>query len=111
MRYIYYVDGEKFITDSYDAILVSEISSPDENTPAYEVLETGQKLWCEKGWRWHRLTGPARICFNGRDEFWLNDKLYENIQEWLKEHPNPDLYFHNIGVFTETDKIIWYLQN
>ncbi len=111
MTYVYYIDGKKFTTDEYNVIPLFDVSSPDENTPAYENLETGQKLWCIKDGIWHRLSGPARTKSNGTYEFWLNDKYYETVKEWIKEHPNPDLYFHNIGVFTETDKILWFLQN
>jgi hypothetical protein len=70
-----------------------EISSPNENTPAYENLSNGYKLWCKRGWFWHRLTGPAFISDNGRKEFCLNDKPYENIHVWLEEHPNQDNAF------------------
>jgi hypothetical protein len=110
MRYIYYVDGEKFTTDSED-IPWKEISFPDEQTPAFENLLIGLKVWCERGWILHRLMGPVRIWSDGTKEFWLNDKGYANVKEWIKDHPNPDLYFYNIGVFTETDKVLWYLQN
>jgi hypothetical protein len=110
MRYIYYIDGQKFITNNHDEIPHYEFSSPNENTPAYENLKTGQKLWCLKGYRWHRLTGPALIHRTGCD-YWIEGEYYETVKEWLTDHPNPDLYFHNIGVFTETDKILWFLQN
>ena len=110
MSYIYYFDGKKHITKNVNEIPIYEISSPDDKTPAYENLTTGEKVWCLKGDFWHRLTGPARIYPNGRETFWLNDKLYENIHAWLKDHPNPDLYFDALGM-TETDKILWFLQN
>jgi hypothetical protein len=110
MRYIYYIDGEKFKTNSMNEKTQFKISSFDENTPAFEDLITGQKLWCNKGLILHRLTGPADI-FYSLNIFFLNGKRYETIKDWLKDHPEPDLYFHNIGVFTETDKVLWYLQN
>jgi hypothetical protein len=59
----------------------------------------------------HRLTGPARIWPDGFGEFYLNYNYYENVHDWLKDHPNPDLYFNAIGIKTETDKILWFLQN
>jgi hypothetical protein len=93
MNYIYYVDGKKYTTDNEDDIPWLDISSPDEEIPAYENLETGEKLWCKKGWQFHRLTGPARIWPDGSYSFRLNDKLYENIQDWLKDHPNQDETF------------------
>jgi hypothetical protein len=108
---IYYIDGEKFTTDDYDTIPRSEISSLDENTPAIECVESGQKLWCEKGRIYHRLIGPSKIWRDGREEFSLNGTDYENVHDWLKDHPNPNLYFYNIGVLTETDKVLWYLKN
>jgi hypothetical protein len=111
MTYVYYIDGKKFTTDSCEEIPSDKISSPDENTPAFDNLETSSKFWCEKGWYWHRLTGPARIWPDRSEQFWLNDKPYEKIHDWLKDHPNPDLYFDTIGVFTETDKVLWFLQN
>jgi hypothetical protein len=110
MTYVYYIDGNKFTTDDYADIPMHDISSPDENTPAYENLLTGYKVWCEKGFSWHRLTGPAYIDANGFKEFWLNDKEYKNDEEWIKDHPNPDLYFDAIGL-TETDRVLWFLQN
>jgi hypothetical protein len=110
MTYVYYIDGKKFTTDDHAEIPIDEISSPDENTPAYEEIN-GFKVWCEKYYRWHRLTGPAFIPRNEKEEFWLNNREYDNVHAWLKDHPNPDLYFHKIGIFTETDKILWFLQN
>jgi hypothetical protein len=112
MTYVYYIDSEKFTTEIYSKIPWRVISSPNEDTPAFEILGY-YKEWREKGWvhGWHRLVGPARMWKNEQDEFYLNGKYYENVKDWLKEHPNPDLYFHKIGVFTETDKIIWFLQN
>jgi hypothetical protein len=82
---VYYIDGEKFITDGGE-IPFYEISSPDDQMPAYENLLTGFKLWRGKDYRLHRLIGPALIDTGGNKEFWLNDKLYENIHYWLKEH-------------------------
>jgi hypothetical protein len=109
--YVYYIDGEKFKTKYYSKILFINVSSLNEQTPAIEGLADGFKFWCEKEINYHRLTGPARIWSDGTKEFYLNGKYYENIHDWLKDHPNPDLYFDAIGIFTETDKILWYLQN
>jgi hypothetical protein len=111
MRFIYYIDGEKFTTNNYDEVPIYEISFLDENTPALEDLKTGHKRWCFKGRILHRLTGPAHIADNGVEDFWLNGIYYRRIKEWIKVHPNPDLYFDAIGIKTETDKVIWYLQN
>jgi hypothetical protein len=108
---IYYIDGEKFTSDNSDEISIRKISSPNENTPAWENTKTGEKLWCEKGFIWHRLTGPAEITSDGREEFWLDKKYYETVKEWINNHPNPDLYFNAIGILTETDKVLWYLKN
>jgi hypothetical protein len=110
MKYIYYIDGKKFTTHN-GYIPWSKFSSPDENTPAWENLSTGFKLWCRRVRILHRLTGPAKIFPDGKKEFWLDEKHYQTIKEWINNHPNPDLYFHNIGVFTETDKVLWFLQN
>jgi hypothetical protein len=94
---IFYIDGKKYTVDvnrvcDKDIIqkkkLTLDYSSPDEQTPAWENLKTGEKLWCEKGWRWHRLTGPAVIRLDGTKEFWLFNKKYENVTDWLKDHPN-----------------------
>ncbi len=93
MTYIYYVDGKRFTTDDYDDIPRYKISSPDENTPAFENSETKYKRWVEKGNRWHRLTGPAIIRADGSYVFWLNDEIYINVEEWLKFHPNKDNTF------------------
>jgi hypothetical protein len=109
-KYVYFIDGKKFTTNNYDDIPLYDISSPDENTPAYENLSNGFKVWCKKGFFRQRLTGPAIIWSHGREEFYLNDSYYENIHAWLKDHPNPDLYFDALGM-TETDKILWFLQN
>jgi hypothetical protein len=118
MLYVYYIDNEKFTTDNKDEIPWYTISSPNQETPSLEVLEFSKnsyksfmKVWVLKKFIRHRLTGPARVFSSGIEQFWLNDKLYENVHSWLKAHPNPDLYFHKIGIFTETDKILWYLQN
>jgi hypothetical protein len=107
---IYYIDGEKFTTDDYNIIPRSEISSLDENTPAIECIESGQKLWCKKGRIYHRLIGPAKIWRDGVEEFSLNGTDYENVKDWLSDHPNPDLYFDTLGM-NETDRILWFLQN
>jgi hypothetical protein len=88
MKYIYYVDGKKFTTNDSDEINRYIISSPDENTPALENLSTGSKLWCKKGYIWHRLTGPAYIYHDKSEQFWLNDKRYVNVKKWLIDHPN-----------------------
>jgi hypothetical protein len=111
MTYVYYIDGEKFTTDGYDNIPFDNISSPDEETPAYEDLSDGFKAWCLKGRILHRLTGPAYILRNGIEQYFLNGKDYDNVHDWIKDHPNPDLYFNAIGIFTETDKVLWFLQN
>jgi hypothetical protein len=108
--YVYYIDSEKFTTDYCDNIPWDKISSPSEETPAFENLETGQKIWCEIRDRWHRLTGPARILPNETCQFYLNGKRYETIKEWIEDHPEPDLYFHKMGM-NETDKVLWFLQN
>jgi hypothetical protein len=89
MKYIYYINNIKYETDYKNQIPFYKISSPDENTPAYEVLETGQKLWCEKDGIWHRLTGPAHIFPNGDKWFYLNGRHYgDDVTFWLKHHPN-----------------------
>jgi hypothetical protein len=109
MTYIYYVDGEKFTCTTWGDIPKYRISSPDENTPAYEDLLTGEKLWCLIGYIFHRLTGPASIDYVGNYEFYLNGEEY-SFEEWIKNHPNPDLYFDAIGL-NETERILWFLQN
>jgi hypothetical protein len=88
---IYYIDGKKFTADNNDIIPWFYISSPDENTPAAENLKTGEKLWCEKGDKWHRLTGPAYIWVDYA--YGLNGIQYHNIHDWLKDHPNQDNAF------------------
>ncbi len=93
MNYVYYIDGEKYKTKEGYKIPFDKISSPDENMPAYEDLESGEKLWSEKGRIWHRLTGPAIIRENGNNEFWLNGEYYQNVHDWLKAHPNQDNAF------------------
>ena len=111
MKFIYYVDGKKYTTNNADNIPWDKISSPDENTPAYEYRLTSEKLCCGKGTIYHRLNGPAFIGSDRSVEFWINNTYYDNIKEWIKDHPNPDFYFHKIGIFTETDKVLWFLQN
>jgi hypothetical protein len=86
--YVYYIDGENYITENYDEIPRYKISSPDENTPAFENLKNGQKIWCEKWCIYHRLTGPARFYSDEIYQFWLNGKSYVNVNDWLKDHPN-----------------------
>jgi hypothetical protein len=109
-RYIYYVDGEKFTTNEYFNIPIDFISSPNENTPAFEDIYYCEKIWCEKDWIIHRLTGPAFIDSNGTKNYYLNGKPYFKIQNWLKEHPNPDMYFDAIGL-NETDRVLYFLKN
>jgi hypothetical protein len=92
LRYIYYIDGEKLSTDSED-IPWNEISSPDEQTPAYENQTIGGRIWCIKGYVWHRLVGPAVILEDGTYQFWLNGLYYENVHDWLKSHPNQSCAF------------------
>jgi hypothetical protein len=111
MHIIYYVDGKRFVTKNYDDIPINQITSFDENTPALENLKTGFKVWCKKRYSYHRLTGPAKIFSDGTEKFCLNGYYYKTVKEWIVDHPNPDLYFDAIGVLTETDKILWFLQN
>jgi hypothetical protein len=108
--FVYYINGKKFTTKNYNEIPWHDISSPDEQTPAFEDLSYSEKIWCGKNNCWHRLTGPAYIYHDKSEQFWLNDKSYVNIKEWINDHPNPDLYFDAIGL-NETDKILWLLQN
>jgi hypothetical protein len=117
MNYIYYVNGKKIRTKDFYKIPLNKISSPDENTPALENLKKGQKIWCKINRKYHRLTGPADIGHDksdiGRDKseyFYLNGKEYEDVKDWLKAHPNPDLYFDTLGM-NETDRVLWFLQN
>jgi hypothetical protein len=69
--FIYYVNGEKFTknTNNYNEIPWEYISSPDEQTPAFEDLLIGFKSWCNKEYTLHRLTGPAKIYFDGKNNF------------------------------------------
>jgi hypothetical protein len=103
-RYFFCIDGKEFKFEKQG------VNPSDDDTPVFENISYWEKVWSENCC-WHRLTGPAYIRSDGREEFWLNDKKYHNIKEWINEHPNPDLYFNAIGVFTETDKILWFLQN
>jgi hypothetical protein len=51
MTKIYYIDGEKYIIDSIDIQIIQyDISSPNDETPAFENLLSGYKLWCLKGY-------------------------------------------------------------
>jgi hypothetical protein len=94
MKYIYYVDGEKFTSDNLDEIPHYDISSPNENTPGFENLEIGRKIWCKKKWIIHRLSGPAIIDKDGNERFYLNGEFYiDNVILWLKHHPNQDNTF------------------
>ncbi len=111
MTKVFYIDGMKVPDNKFSVTPWRLISSPNEDTPAFEDLSTGEKLWCLKGYRLHRLTGPARIWSDGQEQFYLNDKIYENVKEWILDHPEPELYFNAVGIFTETDKIIWHLKN
>jgi hypothetical protein len=111
MKYLYYIDGQKFTTDNKNRIPWNHISSPDEQTPAFENLSTGEKRWCLKGQIDHRLIGPARINKYKIGGFYLNNVYYyNNVSQWLKDHPNPDLYFDAIGL-SETERVLWFLQN
>jgi hypothetical protein len=94
MSDVYYIDNIKYETDYKNQIPFYKISSLDENTPAWENLKTGQKLWCLTGGIWHRLTGPAHIYPNGDKLFYLNGRHYGNdVIFWLKHHPNQDNTF------------------
>jgi hypothetical protein len=44
MTYIYYMNNKKYTSENYDDIPWFEISSPDENTPAYENSSTGKNF-------------------------------------------------------------------
>jgi hypothetical protein len=92
MNYVYYINGEKFTTE-HKIIPWDDISSPNENTPAYEDLNTGHNIWCLKTYKLHRLNGPAVNWRNHDVWFWLNGKYYKDIHAWLKEHPNQDNTF------------------
>jgi hypothetical protein len=92
-------------------VLWNRLHSPDENTPAIIHPLNGIKFYYKNGKK-HRLTGPALLWERySNEEFWLDGKYYKTIKEWINNHPNPDLYFNTIGIFTETDKVIWYLKN
>jgi hypothetical protein len=95
MTIIYYIDGEKFIVDDWFKIenMLFDFSSPNEETPAWENLETGKKVWCLKGYRYHRLTGPAIYWASGDYSFGLYGIFYDDIYDWLKIHPNQDNSF------------------
>jgi hypothetical protein len=111
MTYIYYIDGTKHLVEIRNKkIPWKEISSPDEYTPALEDLSDGYKFYCEINEQIHRLTGPAEIYPNKRLLYGLNGRVFNNVNDWLKHHPNPELYFDAIGL-SETDKILWFLQN
>jgi hypothetical protein len=111
MTFIYYIDGEKFTTnDNWYKVAKYNVSSPNENIPAIEDLNSEYKIWYLKGQICHRLTGPALIHTGGNKEFWLNGEYYDNVKYWLKDHTNPDLYFDALGM-DETDKVLWFLQN
>jgi hypothetical protein len=110
MTYVYYIDGKKYTTNNFYKIPLDNISSLNENTPAFENLLNGYRFWCSKDRILHRLTGTALIYHDKSEYFYLNDKSYVNIKEWINNHPNPDLYFDAIGL-NETDKILWLLQN
>jgi hypothetical protein len=90
--YKFYIDGKEFTTENDDNIPWDDISSPNENTPAYEDLSTDLKIWFQKG-NIHRLTGPAFILDNIK-WFYLNSFCYYNdINGWLNAHPNQDETF------------------
>jgi hypothetical protein len=90
---VYYIDGKKFTTKDYYKIPHDKICSLNEETPAWEDLITGEKLWCIKDGILHRLNGPAFIDNDGKEMFCLNGKRYNHIRDWLKEHPNQDNAF------------------
>jgi hypothetical protein len=77
---------------------------------AYENLSDGYKIWALNRYVVHRLIGPAVINSNGFGWFYLKSKKYNNVKDWLKAHPNPDLYFDAIGL-NETERVLWFLQN
>jgi hypothetical protein len=107
--FVYYIDGERFTTVNVKLINFNIVSSPNDDIPAFEDLSDGYKSWFLKEVVWHRLTGPARIYSDGIKEFYLYGRYYPTIRAWIKDHPNPDLYFNALGM-SETDKILWYLQ-
>jgi hypothetical protein len=71
MTYVYYIDGERFITNYFKNIPFLKISSPNEETPAWRCALTGKKVFCLKGYRYHRLTGPAIYWASGDYSFGL----------------------------------------
>jgi hypothetical protein len=93
MSFVFYIEGNEFTTQNFWKVPINQVSSPNDETPAIENLRTGHKFWCEKGWKFHRLTGPAVITGDGYKKFCLNGEYYENVRDWLKEHPNQDETF------------------
>jgi hypothetical protein len=72
--------------------VISQLHSPNEETPAFEHLSTGHKQWYFEG-KLHRESGPAKIWTDEEYSFWLNDKVYENVNDWLIDNPNKDKTF------------------
>lgn len=67
-----------------------KLHSPDDYTPAWMEIETGNKEYWYNG-KLHCEWGPALTVFN---EFYLHGKFYgKNIEKYLKDHPNQNEKF------------------
>lgn len=91
MKYRYSTKEGQFETNIWDEIPWDDLHSINDK-PAYEDLGIGYKDWRFEG-KWHRENGPAIIYSNGNYYFWLNDKMYENENDWLIDNPNKDILF------------------
>jgi hypothetical protein len=66
------------------------IFSKSKNTPTFQ-FDNRNEYWSFG--KLSRLNGPAIEYHNGSKQWWLNDKRYDNVHDWLKDHPNQDNAF------------------
>ncbi len=130
-KFTYWTKNGKFETENWDSILFEELHSPNNDTPAL-IDQFGNKFYCCNGVYHREKDLPALEYENGKKEWyyngnqhrlsgpWLDNeedtiyclygKSYYNINSWLKNHPDPDIYFDAIGM-NETERVLWYLKN
>lgn len=94
MKYRYTTKEGQIETNDFKQIPFHKLLSLNDE-PAFENLFSGYKGWFFEG-NLHRESGPAQYWSDGNYDFYLNDKKYENMNDWLKDNPNKEIEFQAI---------------
>lgn len=89
-EFTYYTKEGKFETNEIRTIPWKKLHS-DNDIPAFVSFD-GYKHWYLEG-KLHRENGPAITWSNGTLLFYLYGIEYENVNDWLRNHPNQDKVF------------------